>query len=206
MKSLLEEEPTELLGLEEDNDPTDSIGFEDQEEEDDPREMMGFGEDEGEDDDSLEFGESEKKRIRSGCSATRTTTTKRTRRSPPEPVVSAHQACVCWQAPGQTPCACDRHRSASRTATGEAVRDCRASEAAACQAGRLAGRACAKTQSPACRGCASGTKARSPAGHRCSPRQASPPPSETGGGSGAPPVGVNNINLSARRSDLFNAQ
>ena len=59
MKSLLEEEPTELLGLEEDNDPTESIGFEDQEEEDDPREMMGFGEGEGEEDESLEFGDSE---------------------------------------------------------------------------------------------------------------------------------------------------
>src|SRR6185436_21067507 len=57
MKSLLEEEPTELLGLEEENDPSES--FEDQEEEDDPREMMGFGEGEGEEDESLEFGDSE---------------------------------------------------------------------------------------------------------------------------------------------------
>ena len=35
MKGLLEEEPTELLGLEEENDPTE-IGFEDQDEEERP--------------------------------------------------------------------------------------------------------------------------------------------------------------------------
>ena len=33
MKSLLEEDPTELLGLEEENDPMDMIGSEEEEEE-----------------------------------------------------------------------------------------------------------------------------------------------------------------------------
>ena len=42
MKSLLEEDPTTLLGLEEDNDPTDLIGAEDDDEED-PRELLGSG-------------------------------------------------------------------------------------------------------------------------------------------------------------------
>ena len=50
MKTLLEEDPSELMGLEEGNDPTELAGSEDDEEE--PREMMGWGE---EDDDDEEF-------------------------------------------------------------------------------------------------------------------------------------------------------
>ena len=42
MKSLLEEDPTELMGLEEENDPMEMIGGEDEEE--DPKELMGLGE------------------------------------------------------------------------------------------------------------------------------------------------------------------
>ena len=42
MKSLLEEDPSELMGLEEENDPTELTGSEDEEEE--PRELMGWGE------------------------------------------------------------------------------------------------------------------------------------------------------------------
>ncbi len=42
MKSLLEEDPSELMELEEENDPMDLTGSEDEEEE--PRGMMGLGE------------------------------------------------------------------------------------------------------------------------------------------------------------------
>jgi len=64
MKGLLEEDPTELLGLEEDNDPTEMMGFDDEEEEDKPRELMGLGEDEGdEDEDSYEFGRAGGRRV-----------------------------------------------------------------------------------------------------------------------------------------------
>jgi hypothetical protein len=41
MKSFLEEDPSELLGLEEDNDPMETIGSEDEEE--DPQKLMGLG-------------------------------------------------------------------------------------------------------------------------------------------------------------------
>ena len=46
MKTLLEEDPSELMGLEEENDPMEMIGAEDEEEE--PRGLMGWGEDEDE--------------------------------------------------------------------------------------------------------------------------------------------------------------
>jgi hypothetical protein len=46
MRSLLEEDPTEILGLEEENDPMDLIGSEEDEDEE-PRELMGLGDDDG---------------------------------------------------------------------------------------------------------------------------------------------------------------
>ena len=42
MKSLLEENPSELMGLEEENDPMETIGP-DEDEEEEPRELMGLG-------------------------------------------------------------------------------------------------------------------------------------------------------------------
>ena len=48
MRSLLEEDPTEILGLEEENDPMELIGSEEDEEEE-PREFMGLGDDDEED-------------------------------------------------------------------------------------------------------------------------------------------------------------
>ena len=51
MKSLLEEDPSELMGLEEENDPME-IGGEDEEEE--PRELMGLGDEEDEEDESFD--------------------------------------------------------------------------------------------------------------------------------------------------------
>ena len=54
MKSLLEEDPSELMGLEEENDPMETIGADD--EEDDPRELMGLGEEEDEEDESFDCG------------------------------------------------------------------------------------------------------------------------------------------------------
>jgi len=68
MKTMWNEDPTELLGLEEEGGPFDLAGSEDDEEED-PNESMSFGEDEGdegdegyelsgsdEDEDSTEYG------------------------------------------------------------------------------------------------------------------------------------------------------
>ena len=53
MRSLLEEDPTEMLGLEEENDPMDLIGSEEDEDED-PRELMSLGDDDEEDEEPIE--------------------------------------------------------------------------------------------------------------------------------------------------------
>ena len=174
MKSLLEEEPTELLGLEEDNDPTESIGFEDQEEEDDPREMMGFGEGEGEEDDSFELGDSEEEdpiemlgykdddddeadeEESSGASR---------QRAPGLRVLAGAKA---KRRARVTAIAALRARRRARLFAVAALK-----ETAACQAGRLAGRCVREAQSPACIAALSGSKARAPADHRSRPRQAS---------------------------------
>ena len=55
IKGLLEENPTELLGLEEENDPMETIGSEDDEEED-PKELMSLGEEEDDEEDRFELG------------------------------------------------------------------------------------------------------------------------------------------------------
>src|SRR5262249_60671243 len=57
MKTMFEEDPSELLGLEEEGGTMELSGLEDDEEgeEDDPRELLGLGEEEGIDDDDSEL-------------------------------------------------------------------------------------------------------------------------------------------------------
>src|SRR5580765_1604794 len=57
MKSLLEEDPSELMGLEEENDPMEMIGSDDEEE--DPRELMGSGEGEDEEEEPFDLMDGE---------------------------------------------------------------------------------------------------------------------------------------------------
>ena len=57
MKSLLEEDPSELMGLDEENDPMEVGGSED--EEDEPTELMGLGEEEDEEEEPFDLDSEE---------------------------------------------------------------------------------------------------------------------------------------------------
>ena len=59
MKTTWEEDPTELLGLEEDEGSNELSGSEFDEDEEDPSEMMGLGEEEGYEDEDEGYDEEE---------------------------------------------------------------------------------------------------------------------------------------------------
>jgi hypothetical protein len=59
MKTTWEEDPTELLGLEEDEGSNELTGSEFDEDEEDPNEVMGLGEEEGYDDEDEGYEEEE---------------------------------------------------------------------------------------------------------------------------------------------------
>jgi hypothetical protein len=68
MKTTWEEDPTELLGLEEDEGSNELSGSEFDEDEEDPSEMMGLGEEEGyeDEDDRLRRGGRSHRTVRLG--------------------------------------------------------------------------------------------------------------------------------------------
>src|SRR5262249_49937592 len=59
MKTIWDEDPTELLGLEEDEGSNELGGSEFEEDEEEPTEMMGLGEEEGEEEDDSSYEEEE---------------------------------------------------------------------------------------------------------------------------------------------------
>ena len=82
MKSLLEEDPSELMGLEEEDDPMELSGSEDEEEE--PKGLMGWGEEEDDDDESSTWTQTTKK-SRQRCWAFSKTMTMRRRKREKKP-------------------------------------------------------------------------------------------------------------------------
>jgi hypothetical protein len=123
MKSMLEEDPSELLGLEEDDDPMETIGSDDEEEE--PTELMGLGEDddEEEEEDPTEFAgidDDEESMDLQGIG-------RRGRRGGPGGRSAGHRSSANSRSASGSSCACEtprsraRHRGASRA---DDVRGC----------------------------------------------------------------------------------